>query len=177
MWITKIIGVLAQLCVIILAILLVYQFSSKQIYDGRIDSIERDLTAKIDDNKKYLNDKIIVQQDNVNRYIQLREDRANLFAQRLDTLYDLYKKDPAPVDNASLPKPIDPVVEHPIDKNFTYLEQRINKVDEKADTNNNKLESRLNILEQRVSNHTSNRSESVKVIQTNLQTVNNGKME
>lgn len=175
MSITKIIGVITQLCIIILALLLFYQFSSKQASDNRIDSIERSLNQKIDDDRKYLNDKITVQQDNVNRYIQLREDRAKLYSKRLDDLYDLYQKDPTPIDEANPRKQPEQITtpSRAEEKNTSYIEQRLNKAEDRIDVNNNKLSNRIDILEQRVLNIQGVRSSGVKVINTNLNTNTN----
>lgn len=172
MWITKIIGTISQICIITLAVLLLYQFASRQAANSRIDSVEATFNKKLDELHKDLNDKILVQQDNVNRYIQLREDRAKLYSKRIDDLYELYQKDPTPIientpSTNSQPAPIQP------QSNINYIENRVNKVEEKVDSNNNKLSARVDILEQRMINLQSSRNSNVKVVQTNLQTVNN----
>lgn len=177
MWIIKIIGVVTQFCIIILALLLIYQFSSRQLYESRIDSVEKRLETKIDQNKTYFNEKITTQQDNVNRYIQLREDRAKLYSSRIDTLYDLYQKDPTPIEQKTSGAAVGAAIAKdtaPVDANMGYIENKINRVDEKVDSNNSKTTSRLEVIEQKLFNiQTSTRAGNVKVIQNNLQTVNN----
>lgn len=178
----KVLNGFSQAVIIVLALVLITTITTKHSSNAALEDFQKRVDERFQADNLIYNNKIKTLEDNLNRYQQLREQRAQLYSKRLDELYDLYKKDPAPIDSAKVIKIEDynkPSIEPSIDKNFNFLEQKINKVDEKADTNNNKTEQRLNILEQRVNLLNSNKASNVKVVQTNLnnQVVNNGKTE
>lgn len=161
MWFIKIISVIAQILVILLAGFLVSQFSFKQFSESRFKSLEEKLTARIDQDRQYLNDKIITVSDNVNRYQTNREERAKLYGQRIDELYALYKENPEPILKASelvVSKPReksdevkdDGSAKKLLDANLKYTESRINKIAEQLDNNWNEGKSRLEVLDARI---------------------------
>lgn len=178
----KVLNGFSQAVIIVLALVLITTITTKHSSNVALEDFQKQVDERFQADNLVYNNKIKTLEDNLNRYQQLREQRAVLYSKRLDELYDLYKKDPTPIDSSKAVKIEDyskPQTEPSIDKNFNFLEQKINKVDEKADTNNSKTEQRLNILEQRVNLLNANKASNVKVVQTNLnnQVVNNGKIE
>lgn len=172
MWL-KVLNVLAQIIIIILALVVVFTMSKKQMIDSTFSSFQKRIDEQLAEDRKHYDERIGMVQDNLNRYQLNREQRAKFLTTRIDELYDLYKKDPSPIlksnnpplETSSQAQPEIPVF---LDKNFTYVETRLNKIDERLDINYNKLEGRLNILEQRVNLLNSNKASGVKVIQNNM---------
>lgn len=178
MWL-RAINVISQITIIILAVVIVITMSKKQMMDSTFNSFEAKINARLDEDHKRYTERINTVQNNLNIYQLNREQRAQLYSKRIDELYELYKKDPNSIDSASSSysgkvaastlQP-DKETQAPVllDKNFNYVETRINKIDERLDVNYNKLDVRLNILEQRINLLNSNRNSNVKVIQNNL---------
>ena len=155
--------------IIVLAIVLITKITTKESSHSALDEFKKEITQKIDSDKASTDNKIKTVEDNLNRYQQLRESRAVLFSKRLDELYDLYKKDPSPIDSAKT------VVKdfNSESANFGYMENKINKVDEKVDNVSSKVSSKLLILEQRVESLQFENKTGQRIINTNIQTVNN----
>jgi len=169
MWL-RALNVLSQITIIILALVIVVTMSKKQVIDSTFSSFEQKITARLDEDRKRLDDKVSTVQDNLNKYQLHREQRAQLFSERLDELYALYKKDPTPIvnANASAAKIVANTLDPAPEKNFIYLESKSNKIDEKLDNLDNKLSGRVSVLEQRVESLQKENKNATKVIQTNI---------
>lgn len=176
MWL-KALNVISQITIIILALIIVIAMSKKQVIDSTFTSFEAKIQARLEDDRKHFDEKVLMVQDNLNRYQLNREQRAQHFSERLDELYSLYKKNPDPIILANSQTPgkivadtVDPSVG---DKNFSYLESKANRIDEKVDSVDSRLSSKVLVLEQRVESLQADKKSNTKVIQNNIQTVNN----
>ena len=168
MWL-RILKVVFHISITALALILIVSMATRQINTLSFDNLESRLNDKIIQNKKDSDEKVRIVQNNLDTYQATREARAQLYAKRLDTLYELYKKDPSVIVNAN-PTAAQVVANsiEPVQHNFTYLENRTNKVDEKVDSMDNRLSSRLTVLEQRVEVLQNDKKSGSKVIQTNI---------
>lgn len=174
MWL-KALNVLAQIIIIILALVVVFTMSKKQMIDSTFSSFQKRIDEQLAEDRKHYDEKIGMVQDNLNRYQLNREQRAKFLTTRIDELYDLYKKDPTPITHHSTPSPPSLATENTsiVDKNFSYFESKINRTDEKLDVMENRLSSKVTILEQRVEALQVDKKNNSKVIQNSIQTVNN----
>lgn len=177
----KVLNGFSQAAIITLAFVLIITITNKHTSNIALEDFQRQMTEALQADKKYYDNRIKTVEDNLNTYQQTREARAQLYGKRLDELYNLYKKDPSPIDQGAgkivgeqVARDTQP--ESLLNKNFSFFETKYNNLDEKIDNNNNKVDNRLNILEQRVNGITSqSKNSNVKVVQNNIQTVNNNK--
>ena len=168
----KVLNGFSQATIITLALVLIVTITNKHSSNVVMEDYQRQVNERLDADRSKFESKIKTVEDSLNRYQQIREARAQLFGKRLDELYDKYKKDPAPIDNANMvvsqvAAPTQPK-ESFNDKNFTYLENKCNKVDEKVDTLDSKMMSRISVLEQRVEGLQRDSKASTKLINTNI---------
>jgi len=168
----KVLKGLSHAIIIVLALVLIITITTKQSANTALEDFQRQVQDRFDVEKKNYEGKIKIVEDNLNRYQQLREARAQLYAQRLDKLYELYQKDPAPIVNANTPAQIVasalPHNDSVIDKNLSYFESKANKLDEKLDIVDNRLSARVSVLEQRVEGLQQDKKNGTKVINTNI---------
>lgn len=132
--------------IIVLAFVLTTTIITRESSNSALDEFKKQVNERIDSDKLAYEGKLKTLEDNLNRYQQLRESRAQLYSKRLDELYDLYKKDPHPIDMANT----SPKVQSSVDGNFSYLEIKANKIDEKVDNLDNKLSSKVSVIEKRI---------------------------
>lgn len=157
MW-YKILSVVAQISILILAIVLIVSIATRQASLAPVEALEKRVNVKLDSQQSYLNEKIKTVQDNLDRYQQIREARAQLFGERLDEMYKLYVKDPTPLmvsapkfaQDDKLPSTDIEQCKKIIDSNVVYLENKTNKVSQTADELRTETTSRLGVLEARV---------------------------
>jgi len=169
----KVLKGLSHAIIIVLALVLIITITTKQSANTALEDFQRQVQDRFDVEKKNYEGKIKVVEDNLNRYQQLREARAQLYAQRLDKLYELYQKDPAPIVNANttsaqIVASVLPHNDSVIDKNLSYFESKANKLDEKLDSVDNRLSARVSVLEQRVEGLQQDKKSGTKVINTNI---------
>lgn len=168
----KVLNGFSQAVIITLALVLIVTITNKHSSNVAMEDYQRQVNERLDADRTKLDLKIKTVEDNLNRYQQIREARAQLFGKRLDELYDKYKKDPTPIDSANSvvvqATPVNTPKESFTDKNFTYLENKCNKVDEKIDTLDSKIMSRISVLEQRVEGLQKDSKSGTKVINTNV---------
>lgn len=169
----KVLNGFSQAVIIVLALVLIITITTKHSSNVALEDFQKQVEERFDFEKKNYEDKIKIVENSLNRYQQLRESRAQLYAKRLDELYDLYKKDTTPITSAnSSPAKIvaDTTVpkESTIDKNFSYFESKVNNLSEKVDNMDNKLNARLSVLEQRVEVIQKDNRSGLKVVQTNI---------
>lgn len=151
MWL-RVINVISQITIIILAVVIVITMSKKQMLDSTFSSFEAKINTRLEEDRLHYDEKVKMVQDNLNRYQLSREQRAQHFNKRLDELYSLYKKDPSIINEANpdlpatIAKPELPVS----DKNIQYIETRINRVDEKVDNLDNRITSKISVMEKKV---------------------------
>lgn len=173
----KVLNGFSQATIITLALVLIVTITNKHSSNVVMEDYQRQVNERLDADRSKFESKIKTVEDSLNRYQQIREARAQLFGKRLDELYDLYKKDPSPIDsaNSSLAQASSIVIpkESFTDKNFIYLENKCNRSDEKIDTLDNKVMSRLTVLEQKIELLQQDKKNNSKVIQNNITTVGN----
>lgn len=170
----KVLNGFSQAAIITLALVLITTITTKHSSNVALEDFQKQVEERFQvDNKNY-DAKIKVVEDSLNRYQQLRENRAQVYAKRLDDLYELYKKDPTPIENATpnAATVVASVLPHReetvIDKNLSYFESKSNKLDEKVDSMDNRLSSRLTVLEQRVEVLQNDKKGGTRVINTNV---------
>jgi chaperonin cofactor prefoldin len=170
----KLIHGVFQVAIIILALVLIVTIGLKQNSTSALEDFERKINQELQQDRARYDLKVKTLEDNLNRYQQLRETRAQIFGKRVDELYDLYKKDPTPI---LAPNKAEIAVEEPSEivssKNLIYLENKINKVDEKTDDVGNRLSGRVDVLEKRFELIQADKKSGQKIIQNSIQTQNN----
>lgn len=169
----KVLNGFSQAVIIVLALILIITITTKHSSNAALEDFQKQVQERFDSEKKSYDAKIKIVEDNLNRYQQLRETRAQLYAKRLDELYDLYKKDPTPITEAN-PSPAQIVAditipkESTIDKNFSYFEAKVNSLSEKVDNVDNRLSAKVSVLEQRVEAVQKDNKNNTRVINTNV---------
>jgi hypothetical protein len=169
--ILKVLNGFAQGSIVILALVLVTTITTKHTQNLALEDFQNKVNERFEINKTYYDGKIKNLEDTLNTYQSTREGRAKLYAQRLDELYNLYKQNPDPIDKATGGRLIgieiaEKIPTKPADN---YLEQRLNKVEDKVDSNQNRVSARLDIVEQRVLNiQGGSRASNIKVVNNNL---------
>jgi hypothetical protein len=139
----KILNGFSQAAIIVLAFVLIVTITNKHSSNLALEDFQTQVNKRFEDDKKYYDGRIKTVQDNLNTYQQTREARAQLYSKRLDELYDLYKKDPIPIQNTNKVAPS-------VDGNFSYLEVKANKIDEKVDNLDSKVSTKISIIEKKL---------------------------
>ncbi len=147
MW-TKAITFMAHFSVLLLAMILIGTIASKEVNTASIEALKKEFKTEIQKENRDLNSKILSLKENLETYQATREARAKLYAERIDTLYDLYRNDPSKIERSATDTSIIPATS----ENFSFLESRINKVNTSLDDKTNALETKLSILESKVKN-------------------------
>lgn len=168
----RIINGFSQAAIIILALVLIVTITNKHSSNMALEEFQNQVNQRFDEDKKYFDGKIKMVQDNLNTYQQTREARAQLYSKRLDELYDVYKKDPTPIDNANSTPSASKVVVS-VDNNLPYLETKINNLSEKVDNIDNRLTNKISVLEKKIDSISYDSKSSQRVINNNINNVGN----
>lgn len=85
MWL-KVVSALANVVIILLAVVLVFVMTKKENFDNSMEAFERRVNNRLEDDRRYLEEKTNRVQQNLDTYQSARESRARIFGDRLDAL-------------------------------------------------------------------------------------------
>ncbi len=84
--VAKIVSALAQVAILLLAIILMFVISKKQVFDSSMEDFQRRIDNRLEDDRRYYEGKINRLQEQLDSFITSREVRIRLINDRFELL-------------------------------------------------------------------------------------------
>lgn len=82
----KVLTSLAQVAILILAIVLMVSINKRQLFDQEMESFQRKMENRIEDDRRYYENKINRQQEQLDSFVSSREVRIRIINDRFENL-------------------------------------------------------------------------------------------